>query len=322
MLMKRFNFPKIASDVLVYDFNRSYSKARYILLLLFGASIVHLASCTATSLSIQQRAASVASKGQELCAAANKSYSLIEKHHLVDVNQEWLQKVISHPNPASVKLSELKFVSPFNSQLKERKGLFDSLKRCYSVFYTLSDVAFADKAKDGVDAVSKAVEGLSKSKNSPLVAAALPEITTMVAQGIQAGEIKKHNKVLHSLCQSYKSLWEMDKVQWKDYLNQTYQSTANGLNNLAENHIEASRLKELIKEPFTQTINFQLYKLKKLAEADSLRNNILDNIENVNDGFDALEKLHAELAKNEPAISEITAILGKLDVVLKKIEKE
>lgn len=276
-----------------------------------------LTSCTSSRMiSLGGKASST---GTEVAQKALDLYGLLSKQADLDKSQQDKLKVLTHPDPASMKLPDTK-VNDFSAQLEPRINAYQSLLATYRAFTLLTDDKLGDRTREALSALQSSYNAVAKLPDLPAsVSSRLPEVAGLFTRAIQAKKIKAHNQALFELTQLYLALWKEDQKLWNDYLDRIYDDFATGLNTVDSKRYDAGKIDALTKTPYSDPSTIILmYRLDKRDEIIQQKNEIKSQLELFAKALEALNQTHAEIAIDKSSIPDIVDTLNTIDNLLKQ----
>jgi hypothetical protein len=263
--------------------------------------------------------AAAAVKGQAVADAALRSYEVIEQQQAVDKHQQDLVKILTAPNPSVPALPD----SPapdFAVQLEPRVAAYRALREAYVLFQRLADPGYSEQASRAAEALTTSINSLNGIRDLPGGASTTAKKLTELAVGaVQAGKIREHNRILLSICEAYRELWEAELPVWRDYYDRIYKDFADPISNLSLDRFDAKAVDGVVKEPFAPPLRVQIYKLQMRDGARQRAAEIEAQLVSVGRAFRLLESVHAELAKQKPSIPDVTELLDQVRAALEPV---
>lgn len=269
-----------------------------------------LSGCAAKA--TRSMGAAVALRGQAVADAALKAYESLEQQQAVDKRQQDFIRVVTNPNPNPSTLPDAP-AADFKLQLAPRMRAYRALRDAYSAFHQIADTAFGSETKKATAALTASLSNLKAIGDLPAsVSSALAGLSDLVMQAVQAGEIRKHNRLLLQVTERYRLLWDADLPIWRDYVRRVYRDYADSIGSLPADKFDARAVGDLVKDPLAASLKIQLYKLQ-LRETALVKGDELDTrLRDVGRALQLLENAHAELAKAQPSIVDATELVDSI----------
>lgn len=271
---------------------------------------------------IRKLGASVAAQGQLTCDKALLTYEKIEDWQARMEAADIKLRLLTHPAPDQVKLTGINSsVNPLQREISVRKKAYKAIKDTYEAFNRLSDPAFAKNTEDAAKSLVASINSIEQipdisSSAKGIISSALGEIVRQV----QAGKIKEHNKQLSKLSEGLEALWNDDKKVWQDHLDATCRIAESGIDGLKEDRFDLARLKDFVKEPYSQSRNLLLFKQQEIEKHRSRRDEIKADLDKVGKAFELLESTHSELKKERPVLDNVVGFLAAIKYVLSEVK--
>jgi len=278
--------------------------------------ILLLTSCTSTK--IIELGGKASTKGTEVSQKALDIYTLLSKQTEIDKSQQDKLKVLINPKPSEMALPDTK-AQDFSKQLASRVKAYQSLLDTYKAFTLLTDSKYGDKTQEAVSALQQSYNSIEKLPDIPTtVTSKLPEVSKMITQAIQAKKIKAHNEILASLTSLYIILWDQDQKIWNDFIDRIYDDYSNGLNKVDSKRYNAKKISEDFKEPYSdESTVILLYRLDKRDEIVKQKNELKKQLNDFAIILKELNKVHVEISKSKPDISDVIKTLNSIENLLK-----
>ena len=282
--------------------------------LAIGLAVVLLSGCAAKT--TRTMGAAVALRGQAVADAALKTYEALEEQQAIDKRQQDYISVLTNPNPNPSTLPDASAPN-FSLQLAPRMRAFRALRDAYTAFHRIADTSFGTDTATATAALTTSLSNLKAIGDLPQsVSSALAGLSDLVVQAVQAGQIRKHNRLLLEITQRYRVLWEADVPVWVDYVRRIYKDFAVPIGTVPVDRFDQRAVSELVKEPVAPALKMQLYKMQ-LRDAARLKGEELeDRLREVGRALQLLESAHAELAKARPSIVDATELVDSIRALL------
>jgi hypothetical protein len=264
--------------------------------------------------------AAAALKGQAVADAALRSYELIEQQQVVDKQQQDLVKILTAPNLTLPTLPD----SPapdFGLQLAPRVAAYRALRDSYKLFQQLADPVYSEQAARATDALTTSINNLNGIGDLPAgVAGAAKKLTGLAVGAVQAGKIRDHNRILLSMAETYRELWEADLPVWRDYFGRIHKDFADPVSNLSVDRFDQRAVDSVVKEPFIPAIRLQIYKLQMRDASRKRAAELEDQLLSVGRAFRLLESAHVELTKEKPSVTDVIELLDNIRAVIEPVK--
>jgi hypothetical protein len=271
---------------------------------------VFLTGCAARA--TRSMGAAVALRGQAVADAALKAYESLEQQRAIDKRQQDFIRVLTNPNPNPAALPDAP-APDFKLQLTPRMRAYRGLREAYTAFHQISDTAFGAETKKATAALTESLSNLKAIGDlPPTVSNALAGLSDLVMQALQAGEIRKHNRLLLQITERYRLLWEADLPIWRDYVRRVYKDYADPIGSLPADKFDARAVGDLVKDPVAAPLKIQLYKLQLRDTARVKADELDTRLRDVGRALQLLENAHAELAKERPSIVDATELVDAI----------
>jgi hypothetical protein len=282
--------------------------------LALGLAVVLLSGCAAKT--TRTLGAAVALRGQAVADAALKAYEALEQQQAIDKRQQDFIRVLTNPNPNPSTLPDAPAPN-FTLQLAPRIRAYLALRDAYTAFHRIADTAFGTDTGMATAALTASLSNLKAIGDLPQsVSGALAGLSDLVVQAVQAGQIRKHNRLLLEISQRYRLLWEADVPVWLDYVRRIYKDYADPIGTVPADRFDQRAVGELVKEPVAPALKMQLYKLQLRDTARLKGEELEDRLREVGRALQLLESAHAELAKSRPSIVDATELVDSIRTLL------
>ncbi|MGO4770689.1 hypothetical protein ACEN2I_03425 [Flavobacterium sp. W22_SRS_FK3] len=278
--------------------------------------LVLLSSCSSSK--VIDLGGATATKGIDVSQKALTVYSSLLDQSGIDKSQQDKIKVLTNPNPSTMKLPDTK-ASDFSNQLQPRIEAYQKLLTVYTEFNLLTDSKFSDRSKEALISLENSYNAIAKIPDLPEdIRGKLPNIFSIITQTVQAKEIKKHNEILYSLSQVYLELWNDDKPIWDEYLDLVYNSYSDGLSTVDSKRYDVNKISQSSMEPYSDSATIILmYRLSNRDEIMKQKNDLKQQLTAFGKALQELNKTHAEMSKQATDISSVISSLNKIEELLK-----
>jgi hypothetical protein len=253
--------------------------------------------------------AAVALRGQAVADAALESYQALEGQQAVDKRQQDFIKIVTNPNLNATTIPD---TAPpdFSLQLAPRVRAYRAWREAYVVFHQLSDTAFGETARKAADALTASLSGLKAIGDLPTgIGSLIGKLSEEVTETFRAGEVRRHNRVLLRMCETFRALWDADLPIWREYLRRIYKDYSDPLASVPPDRFDARDVGQIVKEPLILPLRVQLYKLQLRETARRRTDEIDARLHDVARALRLLESAHAELAKDRPSPQDVIELV-------------
>lgn len=263
--------------------------------------------------------AAVALRGQSVADAAVGSYDALEQQQALDKRQQDFIKILTSPNPTAANPDTK--AQDFSQQFQARARAYRALRAAYAAFHQLSDRAFGTETASATTALAQSITSLKGISDLPKgVVPLISGLSNLAVQGVQAGEIQKHNRILLGISQAFRTLWEDELPLWQAYLSRIYNDFADPIGSVPTDRFDPKGVSELVKEPFTPVLRIQLYKLQLRDDARRRRDELDARLRDVGRALRLLESAHAELAMTTPSIADVTELVDTIRALIEPLK--
>jgi len=279
--------------------------------------IVLLSSCASTK--IIELGSKATIKGTEVSEKALDIFTLLSQQANIDKSQQDKIKVLTNPDPATMRLPDTK-VQDFSKEIAPRVKAYQSLLSTYKAFTLLTDSKYGDKIQESVSALQESYNLIKNLPNLPTtVSTKLPGVSKIITQAIQAKKIKVHNQILFSLTQLYITLWDEDQKIWNDYIDRIYNDYAQSLNSVSSKRYNAKKISENSNEPYSdESTVILIYRLDKRDKIIKQKNEIKNQFNDFGKALKELNQVHGEISKSKTNVTDVINMLSSIENLLKQ----
>lgn len=276
------------------------------------ALVLAIFACGCAAKSARSMGAAVALRGQAVADAALEAYESLEQQQAIDKRQQDFIRVMTNPNPNPSTLPDAP-APDFKLQLAPRMRAYRALRDAYTVFHQISDTSFGAETRKATAALTESLSNLKAIGDlPPSVSGALAGLSDLVVQSVQAGEIRKHNRLLLQVTERYRLLWDADLPTWRDYVRRVYKDYADPIGSVPGDRFDPKAVGDLVKDPVAAPLKVQLYKLQLRDAARVKADELETRLRDVGRALQLLENAHAELAKDRPSLVDATELVDAI----------
>lgn len=267
-----------------------------------------------SSATIQQAGSKAALAGQQLCDAAITTYTALAQMQQVDREQQGFLNAMSG-------IARVPTTTSFSLEIESRVRAYNALKETYQAFASLSQTDSGGQVKQATQSLETSIGAIRQLPKLPdAVGQLLPDLAALATSQIQAGEIKKHSRIMFDLEKAYQALWDADRPIWTAYINKVRSTYADSVISIPDTVFDQRALADTMKTPYVTTVTMALYKQQLASMADVPVNQIIQNMDNVTKAFGALRSAHGELQQPSPALANIDYALNTALSLLKDVQ--